>query len=82
DDLKEEVLRVVKFLEIEKKKEKAGKKTKPVTLHMVFKGDAGTGKTTVARIIADLLKGVGVLESGHYIETDRSGLVASYVGQT
>lgn len=82
DELKEEVLRVVKFLEIEKKKEKAGKKTKPVTLHMVFKGDAGTGKTTVARIIADLLKGVGVLESGHYIETDRSGLVASYVGQT
>lgn len=82
EELKQEIKRVVKFLEVEKKKELAGKKTKPITLHMCFKGDAGTGKTTVARIIAELLKGIGVLESGHYIETDRSGLVASYVGQT
>lgn len=82
DDLKAEIKRVVKFLEVEKKRELAGKKTKPITLHMVFTGDAGTGKTTVARIIGELLKGIGILESGHFIETDRSGLVASYVGQT
>ena len=52
------------------------------TLHMIFKGNPGTGKTTMARIIGDVLYNIGVLSSNNFVETDRSGLVAGYVGQT
>jgi SpoVK/Ycf46/Vps4 family AAA+-type ATPase len=52
------------------------------TLHMIFKGNPGTGKTTMARIIGEVLYSLGVLQDKKFIETDRSGLVAGYVGQT
>lgn len=52
------------------------------TLHMIFKGNPGTGKTTMARIIGEVLYNIGVLNSNTFVETDRSGLVAGYVGQT
>ena len=52
------------------------------TLHMIFKGNPGTGKTTMARIVGEVLYNIGVLNSKTFIETDRSGLVAGYVGQT
>jgi Holliday junction resolvasome RuvABC ATP-dependent DNA helicase subunit len=51
-------------------------------LHIVFTGNPGTGKTTVARIVAQIYKALGVLTQGQLIETDRSGLIAEYVGQT
>jgi SpoVK/Ycf46/Vps4 family AAA+-type ATPase len=52
------------------------------SLHTVFKGSPGTGKTTVARILAHIFKALGILERGNLVETDRQGLVANYVGQT
>ena len=52
-----------------------------MSYHMVFTGNPGTGKTTVARIVAGIYKEIGILKKGHLVETDRSGLVAEYVGQ-
>ena len=80
--IKHDVKELMAFVKIQKMREEAGLKAVPVSLHLVFTGNPGTGKTTVARIIARLYKQIGVLEKGQLIEVDRSGLVAGYVGQT
>ena len=52
------------------------------SLNMIFSGNPGTGKTTIARVVSEMFKEMGLLKSGHLVETDRGGLVAEYVGHT
>ena len=80
--IKEDVKELTAFAKIQKMRKDAGLRSVPVSLHLVFTGNPGTGKTTVARIIGRLYKQIGVLSKGQLIEVDRSGLVAGYVGQT
>lgn len=80
--VKEEITKLANFIKIQQVRQSNGLRTPDISYHCVFTGNPGTGKTTVARIMASIYKELGILKKGHLIETDRSGLVAEYVGQT
>lgn len=80
--VKKEIESLRNLIKIQAMRVQQGLPNTNMSYHMVFTGNPGTGKTTVARIVAGIYKEIGILKKGHLVETDRSGLVAEYVGQT
>lgn len=82
ENVKQEIEDLVIFNKVQKNREKIGLKKTNRTMHMAFLGNPGTGKTTVARIVGNMYRSLGILSKGHFIEATRTDLIAEYQGQT
>jgi len=82
EKVKEDVKSLINLVKIRNIRKERGMENADMSLHMVFSGNPGTGKTTIARLLAEIYRAMGLLSKGHLIEVDRSGLVGGYVGQT
>lgn len=82
ENIKQEVASLVNLLRVQQMRDQAGLSSLETSNHMVFYGNPGTGKTTIARKVGQIFNQLGILSKGHLIETDRAGLVGGYLGQT
>jgi type VII secretion ATPase EccA len=82
ESVKEQVRALVAFLELQARRQEHGLAEVATSQHLVFLGNPGTGKTTVARLLAQMYRAMGLLKRGHLVEVDRAGLVGEYVGTT